>query len=87
MVILLSGFALFDVAAAQSSAELEGQALAAALRKGGYNIYFRHAAIDWSQNDRVLKECHWASCDSGRMRQLSDAADRPPAPAGMRCVR
>ena len=82
MVILLSGFALFDVAAAQSGAKLEGQALVAALRQGGYNIYFRHAATDWSQNDQVLKAGDWASCDSGRMRQLSDAGRQTASAVG-----
>jgi broad specificity phosphatase PhoE len=43
------------------------------LRKGGYNIYFRHAATDWSQNDQVSKEDDWTSCDPNNMRQLSEA--------------
>ena len=42
-----------------------------ALRRGGYNIYFRHAATDWSQNDHVAAEGDWTSCDPARMRQLS----------------
>ena len=41
------------------------------LQRGGYNIYFRHAATDWSQNDRVTAEGDWTSCDPARMRQLS----------------
>ena len=73
VVVILSGFTLFNVAAAQSTAEPEGRALVAALHKGGYNIYFRHAATDWSQNDQVSREGDWASCDSSRMRQLSEA--------------
>ncbi len=43
------------------------------LRGGGYTIYFRHAATDWSQPDRVGKAGDWRSCDDTRMRQLSDA--------------
>ena len=73
VVVLLSQFALVIAAAAQPAAELEGRALVAALREGGYNIYFRHAATDWSQNDQVAKEGDWDSCDPGRMRQLSEA--------------
>jgi broad specificity phosphatase PhoE len=65
--------ALFNVAAAQPAAEIEGRALVAALRDGGYNIYFRHAATDWSQNDQVTQAGDWDSCDPGRMRQLSEA--------------
>jgi broad specificity phosphatase PhoE len=72
MVVLLGGIALFDVAAAQTAVRLEGRALVKALRLGGYNIYFRHAATDWSQNDRVYAEGDWASCDPGRMRQLTE---------------
>ena len=51
MVVLLNWFAAIDVAATQTANELEGRTLMEALRKGGYNIYFRHAATDWSQND------------------------------------
>lgn len=46
--------------------------LAAALKAGGYNVYFRHAATDWSQSDHVLKAGDWTACDSTRIRQLSD---------------
>ena len=72
IVFLLDGIAIFSIAAAQTSNELEGQALVNALRKGGYNIYFRHAATDWSQNDQVSREGDWTSCDPSRMRQLSE---------------
>jgi hypothetical protein len=43
------------------------------LRAGGLVIYFRHAATDWSQSDRVEQPDDWRSCDPARMRQLSDA--------------
>ena len=52
--------------------ELSGRALVDALRQGGYVIYFRHAATDWSQDDYVSAEGEWTSCDPARMRQLSD---------------
>ena len=47
-------------------------ALAAALKGGGYNVYFRHAATDWSQSDHVSKAGDWTACDPTRIRQLSD---------------
>ncbi len=82
MVVLLSGTAQFDVAAAQTTAGLEDFALVQSLRKGGYNIYFRHAATDWSQNDRVSKEGDWTSCDPGKMRQLSEAGRKTASTVG-----
>jgi broad specificity phosphatase PhoE len=82
MVVLLNGIALFDVAAAQTTTGLEGPALVEALRKGGYNIYFRHAATDWSQNDQVSKAGDWTSCDPGKMRQLSDAGRKTAGTVG-----
>lgn len=51
---------------------LEDEALVNALRQGGYNIYFRHAQTDWSQNDHIEKAGDWTSCDPSRVRQLSD---------------
>jgi broad specificity phosphatase PhoE len=82
VAVLLSGIALFNIAAAQPAAELEGQALVAALREGGYNIYFRHAATDWSQNDQVSEKGDWTSCDPGRMRQLSEAGRKTAGAIG-----
>ena len=52
---------------------LDGKALVEALRAGGYNIYFRHVATDWSQSDDVRDRDDWLDCDPARMRQLSDA--------------
>ena len=52
--------------------QLVDTALIEALRQGDYNIYFRHAATDWSQNDHVLTEGDWTSCDPEQMRQLSE---------------
>lgn len=50
---------------------LEGMALVEALRDGGYNLYFRHEATDWSQQDVVAHAGDWTSCDPARIRQLS----------------
>ncbi len=72
----LLALALVSLAGAQQSTALEGQALVNALRAGGYNIYFRHAATDWSLDDHVTKEGDWVSCDSDKMRQLADEGRR-----------
>lgn len=56
-----------------SAQELSGAALVEALRGGGYNIYFRHAETDWQRGDHVERTGDWTSCESDRMRQLSDA--------------
>lgn len=59
--------------AASASPEVPAAAsLVAALRDGGYTIYFRHAATDWRNHDRVEKAGDWTSCDPNRMRQLSE---------------
>ncbi len=60
-------------AALADSAQLDDAALLAALHRGGMNIYFRHAATDWSQSDDLREREDWLSCDPARMRQLSDA--------------
>ena len=63
----------FTGPAEQSLAQppLSDRALVDALRQGGYNIYFRHAATDWSQDDYVTAEGEWTSCDPKKIRQLS----------------
>jgi hypothetical protein len=58
---------------AQAAGELTGTALVEALRGGGYSLYFRHVATDWSQQDRVTRAGDWVDCDPTRMRQLSDS--------------
>lgn len=60
-----------DRVAAQTVPPLSDNDLVQALREGGFNIYFRHAATDWSQSDEVGARDDWLSCDSSRMRQLS----------------
>jgi phosphohistidine phosphatase SixA len=82
MAVLLSGFVLLDVVAAQTVPGIEGQALVDALRRGGYQIYFRHAATDWSQYDQVSKAGDWTSCDPAKMRQLSESGRQTAAAIG-----
>lgn len=52
--------------------KLSGQALIEAIQQGGYNLYFRHEATDWSQQDLVHQKDDWQSCDGSRIRQLSE---------------
>ena len=82
IVVLLNGFGLVGVAVAQTATGLEGPALVEALRQGGYNIYFRHAATDWSHNDQVSEAGDWTSCDPGKMRQLSKAGQKTAGAIG-----
>lgn len=65
-------FGLLVIADAAAEAGPDGDELVDALHGGGYNVYFRHAATDWSQHDRVQRDGDWVSCDAARMRQLSD---------------
>lgn len=46
--------------------------LVSKLHAGGYTLYFRHAQTDWSQGDIVEKRGDWTSCDTTRVRQLSE---------------
>ena len=51
---------------------LSDQALIEAIQQGGYNLYFRHEATNWSQQDAVQQRDDWQSCDGSRIRQLSE---------------
>ena len=51
---------------------LSDAALIEALHLGGYNLYFRHEATEWSQQDIVHHKDDWLSCDGTRIRQLSE---------------
>jgi hypothetical protein len=72
-ILMLVWLATAGLAGAQAPATLSGPALVEALRTGGYNIYFRHAATDWGQQDQVARPGDWTSCDPQRMRQLAPA--------------
>ncbi|MEJ2524825.1 MAG: histidine phosphatase family protein [Desulfuromonadales bacterium] len=50
---------------------LTDQTLIRALQEGGYTIYFRHEATDWSQQDVIRQRDDWLSCDGRKVRQLS----------------
>jgi phosphohistidine phosphatase SixA len=64
MLSLCAGAAL-----AQSPPDLAGPALLAALSKGGYVLYFRHAATDFGQNDDAMTGYE----DCAKQRNLTDA--------------
>jgi broad specificity phosphatase PhoE len=66
-------FAHLNATVAQTDTALQGQALVDGLRRGGYNIYFRHAATDWSQNDQVVQAGDWTNCEPDKIRQLADS--------------
>ena len=67
---------------AQDIMVLSGKALVQQLRAGGYNVYFRHAATNWSQRDRIRETGDWTSCDPSRVRQLSDEGRRSARAVG-----
>lgn len=86
LAIILLTLSINSFAASNSEDLLEKQALVTELRKGGYNIYFRHEATDWSQSDNVEKRDDWSSCDSTKIRQLS-AEGRDSATATGRAIK
>ncbi|MBL8317729.1 MAG: histidine phosphatase family protein [Burkholderiaceae bacterium] len=51
--------------APDTSARLQGAALLKALRGGGYVVYFRHTATDFSRNDAAMKG--FDDCDNQRL--------------------
>jgi hypothetical protein len=80
--LLLGAFALLGVSTAQGSEKIAGEALVQALRAGGYNLYFRHAATDWQTDDHVTAAGDWVSCDPKKMRQLTPAGRETARAAG-----
>jgi len=86
-------FALTASAEASSSPDpahaLEGAALASALRAGGFTLYFRHTATDFSQSDRAMTtygECTTQRnlSEAGRMqaREIGEAIRAMKLPVG-----
>ncbi len=71
-LMLLLAWLLIVPVTAHAEPVLNDQALIAALQQGGYNLYFRHEATDWSQSDAVEQRDEWLSCDGSRIRQLSE---------------
>ena len=67
---------------ADTTPALSDEALIAALREGGYNLYFRHEATNWSQSDKVFRAEDWLSCDGDQIRQLSTVGKQRAAATG-----
>lgn len=65
-------FAMVGYVSAQTGEPDSNAVLIEKLRSGGYNFYVRHAATDWSQSDKINAYGDWASCDPGKVRQLSE---------------
>jgi len=73
-IILFTFFALTGTnALADNKSLLALEAIIEALRKGGYSLYFRHEATDWSQSDKIYKAEDWLSCNGNLIRQLSSS--------------
>jgi virginiamycin B lyase len=68
-----------------SHARLEGRALADALREGGYVLYFRHAATDFSQEDTDTRNLE--NCRTQRNLNASGRADARAIGRGFRELR
>ncbi len=87
-VLLLSGHAWAQTSASRSSlpaVEPLPAQLLAELRQGGYVLYFRHAATDFSQNDEKMKS--YEDCASQRNLIDKGRADARAAGAAIRELR
>lgn len=69
--LLLLIWLLFLPLSGHTQQALSDQALIETLQKGGYNLYFRHEATEWWQQDIVHQKGDWLSCDGTKIRQLS----------------
>ena len=58
------------------------QVLITRLLQGGLNIYFRHEATNWSQQDHIQQARDWLSCDPEKVRQLSQQGRQRAAETG-----
>jgi len=69
-----------ESSAPSAAAALQGPRLLAALRRGGYVVYFRHTATDFSKNDAAMKA--FDDCDNQRL--LSEQGRRDAIAMGER---
>jgi hypothetical protein len=83
VIILFAVFSLIgNHAFADTHSSLPAEALVKLLRNGGYSLYFRHEATNWSQSDDIRKQGDWLSCDGSRIRQLSDSGRKRATATG-----
>lgn len=66
-------------------AQLQGPALLSALRRGGYVIYFRHTATDFSRNDAAMRG--YDDCDNQRLLSAQGRADASAIGERIRALR
>jgi broad specificity phosphatase PhoE len=69
-----------ESSAPSATAALQGAQLLAALKRGGYVIYFRHTATDFSKNDSAMKSLD--DCENQRL--LSEQGRRDAVAIGER---
>jgi broad specificity phosphatase PhoE len=69
-----------ESSAPSATAALQGPALLAALKRGGYVVYFRHTATDFSKNDSAMKS--FDDCENQRL--LSEQGRRDAIAIGER---
>jgi len=69
-----------ESSAPSASARLQGPQLIAALKHGGYVVYFRHTATDFSKNDSAMKS--FDDCEN--QRPLSEQGRRDAVAIGQR---
>ena len=69
-----------ESSAPSASEQLQGRPLLAALKRGGYVIYFRHTATDFSKNDSAMKG--FDDCENQRL--LSEQGRRDAIAIGQR---
>jgi len=69
-----------ESSAPSASAQLQGPPLLAALKRGGYVVYFRHTATDFSKNDSAMKG--FDDCENQRL--LSEQGRRDAIAIGQR---
>jgi phosphohistidine phosphatase SixA len=74
-----------ESSAAVPGAQLQGVALLSALRRGGYVIYFRHTATDFSRNDASMRA--YDDCDNQRLLSAQGRTDATAIGERIRALR
>jgi Histidine phosphatase superfamily (branch 1) len=80
-----AGIASTESSAPLAGSQLQGAALVAALRHGGYVIYFRHTATDFSRSDSGMRSHD--DCDNQRPLSAQGRADAAAIGQRIRALR